>query len=338
MAHFLPLKKEGKTASDLVKIFAREIWRHHGTPTDIVSDRDSRFTSEIWKEFLSTLDIRPRMSTAFHPQTDGQTERLNQTIEAYLRSFVNFEQNNWVELLPMAEFSYNNSVTSPTGITPFYANFGFHPTTMNPPAATIFNPASTVYAHWMKSVHEATKIRLAETQERMRRYADRKRQDTPVYKVGDLVMLNGRNIQTRRPAKKMDHKNHGPFLVEKIVSPHAIRLALPRNWRIHNVFHVSLLEPYRGSALREPPDAEKVLRDTDDIEYSEEYDVDKVMAATQRTKKSRVMYLVKWLDYPARKDWTQEPYESFSVGGREKLVIFHTKFPDAPRDPRLIMP
>ena len=190
----------------------------------------------------------------------------------------------------------------------------------------------------MKSVHESTKIRLAETQERMRRYADRKRQDAPVYKVGDLVMLNGRNIQTRRPTKKMDHKNHGPFLVEKIVSPHAIQLALPRNWRIHNVFHVSLLEPYRRSALRESPDAAQILRDTDDIEYSEEYDVDEVMAATQRTKKSRVMYLVKWLDYPARKDWTQEPYESFSVGGREKLVIFHTKFPDAPRDPRLIMP
>ena len=115
-------------------------------------------------------------------------------------------------------------------------------------------------------------------------------------------------------------------------------LTLPCNWRIHNVFHVSLLEPYRRSALRESPDAEKFLHETDDIEYSEEYDVDEVMAATQRTKKSRVMYVVKWLDYPARKDWTQEPYESFSVGGQEKLVIFHTKFPDSPRDPRLIMP
>jgi len=338
MAHFIPLRQDGKTASDLVKIFAREVWRYHGTPSDIVSDRDSRFTSEVWKEFLSALDIRPRMSTAFHPQTDGQTERLNQTIEAYLRSFVNFEQDNWVELLPMAEFSYNNSVTSPTGISPFYANFGYHPSTMNPPAATIFNPASTVYAHWMHTVHEATKASLGEARERMRRYADRKRQDAPVYKVGDLVMLSGRNIQTRRPAKKMDHKNHGPFEVEKIVSPLAVKLALPRNWRIHNVFHVSLLEPYRGSALRESPDAAKVLRETDDIEYSAEYYVDEVMASTQRTKKSRVLYLIKWLDYPDRKDWTQEPYESFSVGGREKLVIFHTKFPDAPRDPRLIMP
>jgi len=122
MAHFLPLKE--KTAADLAKIFAREIWRHHGTPTDIMSDRDSRFTSKVWKEFLGLLKIRPRMSTAFHPQTDGQTERLNQTIEAYLRAFVTRAQNDWVALLPMAEFAYNNSVTIGNGMSPFYANYG----------------------------------------------------------------------------------------------------------------------------------------------------------------------------------------------------------------------
>jgi len=117
MAHFLPLKE--KTAADLPKIFAREIWRHHRTPTDIVSDRDSRFTSEVWKEFLGMLKIRPRMSTAFHPQTDGQTERLNQTIEAYLRTFVTREQKDWIALLPMAEFAYNDSVTIGNGMSPF---------------------------------------------------------------------------------------------------------------------------------------------------------------------------------------------------------------------------
>jgi len=88
MVHFLPLQKEGKTAADLASIFAREVWKYHGLPTDIVSDHNSRFTSETWKEFLILSEIRPRMSTAFHPQTDGQTGRLNQTIEAYLRVFV----------------------------------------------------------------------------------------------------------------------------------------------------------------------------------------------------------------------------------------------------------
>ena len=88
MAHFFPLKKEGKTATDLSVIFAGEVWKHHGLPTDIVSDRDSRFTSEAWHGFLRQSAIQPRMSTAFHPQTDRQMERLNLTIEAYLEAFV----------------------------------------------------------------------------------------------------------------------------------------------------------------------------------------------------------------------------------------------------------
>ena len=125
MAHFLPLRREGKTAAELAIIFAREVWKYHGLPTDNVSDRDSRFTSETWKEFLRLSGIRPRMSTAFHPQTDGQTERLNQTIEAYLRAFVGKEQDDWVRLLPMAEFAYNNSTTTGNIMSPFYANYGF---------------------------------------------------------------------------------------------------------------------------------------------------------------------------------------------------------------------
>ena len=94
MAHFIPLPE--KTAADLAIIYTREVWKHHGLPADIVSDRDSRFTSEIWKEFLWLSSIQPCMSTAFHPQTDGQTERLNQTIETYLQTFVGKEQDDWV--------------------------------------------------------------------------------------------------------------------------------------------------------------------------------------------------------------------------------------------------
>jgi len=165
MAHFLPLREDGKTAMDLAVIFAREVWKHHGLPADIVSDRDSRFTSEVWKQFLQLSGIRSQMSTAFHPQNDGQTECLNQTIEAYLRAFVGKEQDDWVCLLPMAEFAYNNSITTGNGMSPFYANYGFHPAAVNPPATEPLNPASTVYAHWMKDVHEASRKGLEEAQE-----------------------------------------------------------------------------------------------------------------------------------------------------------------------------
>ena len=337
MAHFLPLGKEGKTAADLAVIFAREVWKNHGLLTDIVSDRDSRFTSETWKEFLRLLGIRPRMSTAFHPQTDGQMERLNQTIEAYLRAFVSREQDDWVRLLPMAEFAYNNSTTTGNGMSPFYANYGFHPMAINPASTEPLNPASQVYTHWMSAVHDESRKGLEEAQERMRRYADPARKEPPAYQVGDLVMLNGRNIKTRRPSKKLDHKNHGPFQIEKIVSPLAVRLTLPRTWKIHNVFHVSLLEPYRTSEHRAPPDPSKVLREADDIEQSEEYDVEEVMSSVERGwgNNKRILYLVKWLDYPERKDWTEEPFDNFSAGGLEKLREFHRRNPDALRDNRL---
>jgi len=181
----------------------------------------------------------------------------------------------------MAEFAYNNSVTMGNGISPFYANYGFHPVASDPAAAGPLNPASTLYAHWMHAVHEESSLKLEAAQERMRRYADSERTKPPVYQVGDLVMLNGRNIKTRRPSKKLDHKNHRPFQVEKVVSPLAVRLTLPRKWKIHNVFHVSLLEPYRTSVHQAPPDPTKVLREADDIEQSEEYDVDEVVSSTK---------------------------------------------------------
>jgi len=265
MAHFLPLRTEGKTAADLAVIFAREVWKYHGLPADIVSDHDFRFTSETWKEFLRLSGIRPRMSTAFHPQTDGQMEQLNQTIETYLQAFVGKEQDDWVRLLPMAEFTYNNSTTTGNGMSPFYANYGFHPAAMNPTSTEPLNPASQVYAHWMHAVHDEFRKGLEEAQRRMRRYTDPARKEPPAYQVGDMVMLNGRNIKTRHPAKKLDHKNHGPFQIEKTASPLTVRLGLPRKWKIHNVFHVSLLEPYRTSEHRAPPDPSKVLPEADDI-------------------------------------------------------------------------
>jgi transposase InsO family protein len=144
---------------------AREIWKLHSLPTDIASDRDSRFISTTWKVFIGTLGIKPRMSTAFYPQTDRKTEQLNQTIEAYLRSFVNHEMDDWVDLLPMAEFAYNNSVTSIMGLSPFYTNYGHHPIISNPMATAAHNPASKAYAYWIHTIHESAKLALEKARE-----------------------------------------------------------------------------------------------------------------------------------------------------------------------------
>lgn len=150
MVHFIPLRVEAKKTDDLIRIFAREYWRLHGVLADIILDRDSRFTAHLWKDFLKLVGIKSRISTAFHPQTDGQTEIVNQELEMYLRAFVNYEMANWNELLPMAEFAYNNARKAPTGMSPFFANYGYHPASNNPSSnTTVHNPSSRLYAHWM---------------------------------------------------------------------------------------------------------------------------------------------------------------------------------------------
>ena len=127
MAHFVPVKNVQKTAEGCAKLFLANVWKLHGVPSDIVSDRDPVFTSTFWAELMKKLDVHLRKSTAFRPQTDGQTERINQTLEHYLRQYCNYEQNDWYEMLPLAEYSNNNSITTATQMSPFYANYGFHP-------------------------------------------------------------------------------------------------------------------------------------------------------------------------------------------------------------------
>jgi hypothetical protein len=329
MAHFIPLKKDQKTAEHVVRIFAREIWGFHSIPTDIISDCDSRFTSTEWKQFLGILGVRPRMSTSFHPQTDGQTERINQMIEAYLRSFINYEMDNWVGLLPMAEFAYNNSVTQATSMSPFFTNYGQHPGCTNPNTTQMNDDTQEGYITHIISVQGLVTRNLKATQERMKKYADLKCKDAPEFKIRDLVMLDGRHIQTRWPKDKLNHKKHSPFAIEKVVSPTAMRLSLPRKWKVHNTFHVSLLEPY-NNGTRPPPDLLKIIDESGDIEGNEEWEIEEILSS--RKVKGKVLYRVKWKGYPLKKDHTEEPYESFIVGGLQSLQEFHSRNPGMPRD------
>ena len=126
MVHYEPVKVT-IDAPGLAEVIIDVVVRHHGLPDSIVSDRGSVFTSKFWSSLCYFLGIKRRLSTAFHPQTDGQTERQNSTMEAYLRAFVNYEQNDWARLLPMAEFAYNNAKNTSTGYIPFELNCGFHP-------------------------------------------------------------------------------------------------------------------------------------------------------------------------------------------------------------------
>ncbi|KAK6216140.1 reverse transcriptase domain protein, partial [Colletotrichum tabaci] len=131
-AYFIPYL-EASTAEDLAYTFLKYIISNHGLPKEIVSDRDKLFTSKFWKSLISQLGADHKLSTSFHPQTDGQTERINQILEQYLRCYVNYDQDNWVALLPTAQFAYNSAVGESTLHSPFYLNYGFEPTAHGEP-------------------------------------------------------------------------------------------------------------------------------------------------------------------------------------------------------------
>jgi len=126
MSHFIPSTKD-MNARQFQETFMREIFRLHGLPRDIITDRGSIFTSEQWKETTKKLGIERRLSMAFHPLTDGQMERTNSTWEQYLRAYVNYQQDDWKELLPMAEFANNNGYQESIKHRPFFANYGTNP-------------------------------------------------------------------------------------------------------------------------------------------------------------------------------------------------------------------
>ena len=168
------------------------------------------------------------MFTAFHPQPDGQTEKVNQIIEAYLRPYINQEQHDWVDLLPMAVHVYNNSMTSMTRMTPFYANYGRHPESQNPQRTEVINTDSHAYAHWIASALDRGKKALEAARERMTKYADTRRIPPPANKVGDTVMLSTAHLKLKRRSRKLDHKFIGPFQIQQLISPTAVRLTLPQ--------------------------------------------------------------------------------------------------------------
>jgi len=202
------------------------------------------------------------MSTAYHPQTGGQTERTNQVLEGCLRNFVNYDQDDWYQMLPLAEYAYNNSKTSADKLTPFFTNYGFHPQTEWMKEREAKNPGPTMYTHWMKTVQENARTTLKQTREAIKKYDDRKAPPQPDIETGELVMLKAKNIKRKRPTKKFTPRWYSPFKVLEKKGNRAFKLDIPACWKIHPVFHVSLLEPYKVS---DRPNREQPLREPEDV-------------------------------------------------------------------------
>ena len=185
-AHMIPYK-EASNAEDIAYILFRAVFALHGTPKEIISDRDKLFTSKFWKSFAAQLGIKQKPSTAYHPQTDGLTERTNQTLEQYLRCYVNYKQNDWVTLLPMAQFAYNNHISA-LGVTPFYANYGRHPTIEEETSVTApIAQRARIRIQDIQKLHEMMKEELKKCAEQSRKQANKKRIEGPTLKEGEMV-------------------------------------------------------------------------------------------------------------------------------------------------------
>ncbi|SAM00104.1 hypothetical protein [Absidia glauca] len=327
MAYFVATHDE-IDAEGTVDLFTKHIFSNHGLPDDIVSDRGSTFISKFTRAIMKGLGIDQKLSTSFHPQTDGQTERINSILEQYLRCYVNYQQSNWSDMLPIAQFAYNNSKHSSTNETPFHAVYGCHPRlSVSLPRSNKHTTPATDRLAKMNQVHLDMKDAILATQETHKKYYDQRTIPAPSYKIGDQVWLSTKNLKTQRPTKKLDHRRIGPFKITATIGTRAYRLELPPTMHIHPVFHTNLLTPYQPDPIEgRPPKPQPPTYVEDHYEYEVDFIVD------SRIHRRRLQYLVHWKGYTSM-DRTWEPLDNLD-NATEAIEDFHRQHPERPRGAR----
>lgn len=294
---FIPYK-EASGAEEFAYTILRHVVATFGLPSEFISDRDTRFTAKFSQTLWALLGVKQKLSTSFHPQTDGQTERLNQTLEQYLRCFTTYKQDNWAALLPLAQFAYNNSVNATTGVTPYYANYGFHPQLFTKSLAERISSTAEqakLLASELKELHHQLAMDITYAAERSAYYANQSRLQAPQYVVGEKVWILRRNIKTKRPSDKLDDKKIGPYPIKRVINNISYEVQLPYTVKLHPVFHTSLLEPVNTDKLRviqTEPRPVTTADSEDTTEYEVEYLVDYV------NNQKGPQYLVHWKNYP----------------------------------------
>jgi hypothetical protein len=314
MVHVWPCKTQ-VSSEEMVDIFLQAIFRLHGMPREIVSDRDPRFTAAFWSQLFKRLGTKFNMSTANHPQTDGQTERANRTVEEILRCYVSPHHDDWDEHLATLEFAYNDSLHASTGVTPFFALYGRHPYS---PLSLYFPPARkpdekesvTEFADRIQSLYRQVRLAILKAQQRQAKYAYKSRKEK-TFEVGERVWLDSayrRSYLTARNAKpKLNPTWLGPFKVKRVISDVVYELDFPLSYqKIHPVVHVSFLkehkdgdEKFPGRPGRVPPPPPEV------IEEETHFHVDKFLNHRYSTPFSGLSYLqwlVRWKGYSETND------------------------------------
>jgi len=323
--HFVPTHTT-VTAEGAARLFLYHVWKLHGLPKHVVSDRGPQFIASFTKELYRLLGIWLSSSTAWYPQTDGQTERINQELDQFLRLFVNERQDNWYDLLPIVEFQHNNHVHSTTQQPPFLLDtgqipcIGFEPSQVPSGLETV-----NEFTERMKSATEEAKSAIRKAQEDMTRYYNRRRTLAPVYKPGDRVYLDASDIKTTCPSPKLSHRQLGPFEIECQVGPSAYHLKLPHGMRqLHPVFNVVKLsaapkDPILGRKLQALPPPIVV-------DGEEEWEVEEIL--NSRWHRRRFQFLVKWKGFSREHNLWEVASD---VKAPDLVAEYYWKHPAAPR-------
>jgi transposase InsO family protein len=203
LTHFIPFKESSSSAT-LANTFRANIFKLHGIPEKIVSDRGSTFVSEFWRSFMNSLNIKAGFSTAYHPQTDGQTERMNQVLEDYLRHFCSYYQDNWDKILDMAEFSINNLNSGSLGVSPFFFTYGHHPKFNILTESSGRGDLDTFICELQETQETAIEC-LTQARIRQATYYKKGKRESPHFEKDNQVMLLRKFISSRRFNNKLDY-------------------------------------------------------------------------------------------------------------------------------------
>ena len=330
--HYVPCWSgdEGLSAEEVMWILIWNVYRLHGLPDTIISDRGSQFVSTVWKQMCKRLGIKASLSTAYHPETDGQTERANQDVERTLRTYCNYMQDDWAKWIPMAEFSDNNNISASTTVTPFYLNKGFNPRMSFSPDTSTYETTrerlqamtANDIADRMQEILEYARANLDRSQERMRKQADKSRKYIE-FQEGQEVWLDSGDIHTERPSQKLEDKRLGPYKIIKKAGA-SYELALPKSMRVHPVFSTEKLyrnatDPLPGQK-QEPP--KPVVVDGKDT-----YEVDDILDS--RIYYGRLQYKVKWSGVDRDDHWYYTDRDEFGAS-QEVVDEFHRRYPKKP--------
>lgn len=305
-----------KTTSGLdqegfAELFVSHVALRFGLPSSIIADRDPRWVNHFWKSVCRRLDVKLALSTARHPQHDGQTEIVNQQLETMLRAYVANDKSSWSHWLPMLEYAYNSLPSGSTKFSPFYLLYGYLPRgpwdylTSRPQGVTRLvdeHEGAQRFINQFRMLRQAARDAIAKAQEKQARAYNKGRKEL-VFQPGDLVMINPHSLQLKEskgPARKLTQLRLGPYPVQERVGPNSYRIELTDNYPMHNVINVSHLTRYRRSP--EEFGERSILPETRSEPPTEEYSVDKIIAHRWNRSKKQFEFLTRWESFGPEHD------------------------------------